>query len=186
MEAIVIAAIRVLERDGLETLSMTRIADAAGISTAAIYKYFPDREEILGAIIDRQLHEMLIAFHSLVGGLAGLALEPTIRGVALGLAEAARAHEKLHGPLYKEMSPARRTLQHQRMLDEYIGLVAIALKLRGDVEVSDPWTAARLIVHATDGVSRWLFNNRDRESAQLMLDEVTCMVTRYLAPDAQT
>jgi AcrR family transcriptional regulator len=186
MEAIITAAIQVLEREGLERLTMRRIAEVAGVSVGSIYKYFPDREEILGAIIDRQLRETLISFHSLVGNLAGLPLESMVRGVVVGLVEAACAHEKLHGPLYREMSPARRTLQQRRMLDEIASLLAISLRFRDDVGVADPWAAAKLIVHVGDGVSRWLFNNPDRESADVLLDEAVRMATLYLAPDAQT
>jgi len=119
MEAIIIAATRVIERDGLERLTTTRIAEIAGVSIGSLYQYFDSREAILGAIIDRQLDAMLVSFRQIVDALAGLPLEATIRGVLFGLLDASREHERLHGPLYEEMSAARRTDCHARTLDAY-------------------------------------------------------------------
>src|SRR5262245_19455634 len=97
MEAIIIAASQVLEREGLDHFNTTRVADVAGVSVGSLYQYFPNREGIIGALIDRQLARMLDKFRQLVASLSGLPLEPAIAGVLFGLVEVSRAHEKLSG-----------------------------------------------------------------------------------------
>jgi AcrR family transcriptional regulator len=180
LEAIIIAATRVIERDGLERLTTTRIAEIAGVSVGSLYQYFDSREAIIGAIIDRQLEAMLVSFRQLVDALAGLPLETMVRGVLFGLLEASREHEKLHGPLYEEMTSARRTECHARALDAYAGIVASTLATRTDVSISDPHTAASLLVHASHGVIRALVA-AEAATATIMIEEAVAMVVRYLA-----
>ncbi|HEY5921170.1 MAG TPA: TetR/AcrR family transcriptional regulator [Kofleriaceae bacterium] len=183
MDAIIVAATRVLEREGLDHLTTTRIAEVAGVSVGSLYQYFPNREAIIGAIIDRQLDAMLAAFRELVAGLAELSLEPTITGVLFGMLEASRAHEKLHASLYEEMTAARRTERHARTLVAYVDVVAATLANRRDVAVTDPRAAAELIVHAGEGLIRSLVVAKHSTTASVLITEAVRMLTRYLAPD---
>lgn len=180
MEAIIIAATRVIERDGVERLTTTRIAEIAGVSIGSLYQYFDSREAIIGAIIDRQLQAMLASFRELVDALTGLPLETMVRGVLFGLLEASRAHEKLHAPLYEQMSAARRTVCHALTLDAYTGVVASILATRDDIAIDNPETASRLLVHASHGVIRELVTATVAH-ASVMLEEAVRMVVRYLA-----
>ena len=177
-----IAATRILEREGIDKLTTTRIADVAGVSVGSLYQYFPNREAIIGAIIDEQLDAMLAAFRKLVGSFSELALEPTIAAVLRGLLDTSRAHEKLHAPLYEEMGAAHRSQRHARTLDAYIDIVTGVLASRSDVVVDDPRAAARVIVHATAGVIRSLVTSTDVESANSLVCEGVRMICRYLAP----
>ena len=46
------AALAVLDRDGLESLTMRRLAAEVGIPTATLYGYFRDKDELVDAVID--------------------------------------------------------------------------------------------------------------------------------------
>jgi len=48
-EAIVEAAVQILERRGPEGLNTNRIAERAGVSVGSVYQYFPDKHAILAA-----------------------------------------------------------------------------------------------------------------------------------------
>ena len=180
-----VAATRVLEREGLERLTTTRIAEVAGVSVGSLYQYFPNREAIIGAIIDEQLDVMLSAFRRLVAALAGQPLESAIAGVLHGMFDASRVHARLHAPLYEEMSAAQRTQRHARTLDAYIDVVAAVLVARPDVSVEDPRAAASLIVHAGEGVIRSLVVSNDAANAAVLIREGVRMIRQYLAPDPQ-
>lgn len=54
-EAIVDAAIALVEREGAEVLSMRRLGAELGIEAMSLYHYFQGREELLGAIGERML-----------------------------------------------------------------------------------------------------------------------------------
>lgn len=182
LDAILVAATRVLEREGLARLTTTRIADVAGVSVGSLYQYFPNREAIVGALIDQQLDTMLTTFRRLLVEQATLPLEDAVTTVLCGLLAVAGSHERLHAALYDEMSVAQRTERHQCTLDTYAELVAATLASRHDVDVADEKIAARLIVHASDGVIRSLVASNDPATSCAVIREAVQMICRYLAP----
>lgn len=52
IDQIVQAAMAVADRDGLEALSMRRVADALGAGTMSLYRYVPGKAELLDLMID--------------------------------------------------------------------------------------------------------------------------------------
>jgi AcrR family transcriptional regulator len=50
--AILVAAMRLLERGGQEAVTMRRVAGAVGVTAMAIYHHFPDRDALLRALAD--------------------------------------------------------------------------------------------------------------------------------------
>ena len=49
------ATIQVLLSDGLPRLTTTRVADRAGVSTGALYQYYPNKQSLLHAVLQRHL-----------------------------------------------------------------------------------------------------------------------------------
>jgi len=52
-------ALRILEKQGPDAVSMRRIAEAAGITPMAIYHYFPNRDALLRSVVDKEFEEFL-------------------------------------------------------------------------------------------------------------------------------
>jgi TetR/AcrR family tetracycline transcriptional repressor len=57
-EAIVDAALRVLEREGAEGLSMRRVADELGTGPASLYWHVANKEELINLLVDRVASEI--------------------------------------------------------------------------------------------------------------------------------
>lgn len=55
VEAIHIACIQVLIDSGLERLSTTRVAARAGVSVGSLYQYFPNKQSLLAAVLEKHL-----------------------------------------------------------------------------------------------------------------------------------
>jgi AcrR family transcriptional regulator len=51
-EQVAAAALELLDRHGLEALSMRRLADELGVGTMTLYGYFRSKDELLDAVID--------------------------------------------------------------------------------------------------------------------------------------
>jgi AcrR family transcriptional regulator len=51
-EQVAAAALELLDRDGLEALSMRRLAEGLGVGTMTLYGYFRSKDELLDAVID--------------------------------------------------------------------------------------------------------------------------------------
>jgi len=58
-EAIVVAAVRLLDKHGLETVTMREVARAAGTTTPTLYERFSDRHALLEAITDKYRNELI-------------------------------------------------------------------------------------------------------------------------------
>src|SRR5262245_45383985 len=57
-EAIVDAALRVLDAEGLDALSMRRVAEEAGAGTTSLYWHVANKEQLLQLIFDRVIAEI--------------------------------------------------------------------------------------------------------------------------------
>jgi AcrR family transcriptional regulator len=55
VNAVFEATIQVLLSDGLQRLTTTRVADRAGVSTGALYQYYPNKQSLLQAVLQRHL-----------------------------------------------------------------------------------------------------------------------------------
>jgi len=54
------AAVRILSR-GARDLTTNRVADVAGVSIGSLYQYFPDKQAIFGALLDRHVQQSTAA-----------------------------------------------------------------------------------------------------------------------------
>lgn len=61
LEALHVAAIQVLAKDGLKLCTTTRIAERAGMSVGSLYQYYPNRDALLMAVIERELDRIVAA-----------------------------------------------------------------------------------------------------------------------------
>ena len=57
-EAILSASLELLDADGIEGVSMARIAEVTGLSRPAIYQYFSSRENILGELLINDMADL--------------------------------------------------------------------------------------------------------------------------------
>jgi AcrR family transcriptional regulator len=56
-EQVASAALELLDRHGLEALSMRRLADHLGVGTMTLYGYFRSKDELLDAVVDAAVAE---------------------------------------------------------------------------------------------------------------------------------
>jgi AcrR family transcriptional regulator len=56
-EQVASAALELLDRDGLEALSMRRLAEELGVGTMTLYGYFRSKDELLDAVVDAAVAE---------------------------------------------------------------------------------------------------------------------------------
>lgn len=58
MEAVFEATIQVLVSDGPQRLTTTRVADRAGVSVGTLYQYYPNKQALLYAVLQRHLNRV--------------------------------------------------------------------------------------------------------------------------------
>lgn len=84
VEAIHTATIQVLLAVGAVRLTTTRVAERAGVSVGTMYQYYPNKQALMFAIVQRHLTTVERAFLEAADQLAGRDL----RTIAYGMADA--------------------------------------------------------------------------------------------------
>jgi AcrR family transcriptional regulator len=91
VEAILDAAARIVVAEGVDAVGTRSIADLAGVPVASLYQYFADKDDILLALVERDMAEMDEAVGREVGALDTISLqslvEATIRAFTQVYAE---------------------------------------------------------------------------------------------------
>src|SRR5262245_47637657 len=59
VDVLLAATARVLVKDGYDHASTNKIAEAAGVSIGSLYQYFPSKEALVAAVIDRHIGDMM-------------------------------------------------------------------------------------------------------------------------------
>jgi AcrR family transcriptional regulator len=78
--------VQVLNRDGLDAATTTRIAEVAGVSIGSLYQYFSHRDAILTALQDREFkHAQELMETALADGNLGKTPRETVSSVVKGL-----------------------------------------------------------------------------------------------------
>jgi AcrR family transcriptional regulator len=74
------ASIQVLLSIGYRKLTTTRVAERAGVSVGTLYQYFPNRQALIRAVLERYLMEMSASIQADCQTLRGRSLDEIARG----------------------------------------------------------------------------------------------------------
>jgi AcrR family transcriptional regulator len=143
------AAARILETRGFAGYTTNAVAERAGVSIGSLYQYFPNKDALTAALIDRETVP-------LVSALAGAAQTKSCMTGFDRLIDAAVAHQMRRPELARllDFEERRLPLSHrdQRVADHITDLV-IALFKHGDAPmVADPMLAAADVMAIVRGM----------------------------------
>ena len=135
-DAILNATAELVAEHGLRSVTMSQIAEKAGIGRATLYKYFPDVEAILLAWHDRQITEhlgQLADVRDQIDG-AGEQLEAVLRAFA-HISRQSRGHQgtELSALLHRDESVVRAQRQLHGMIRDLLAEGARIGAFRDDV-----------------------------------------------------
>jgi AcrR family transcriptional regulator len=105
------ATIRILDREGADAATTTRVAEVAGISIGSLYQYFSDRDAILDALQDREFERAMEMMERLLAIGTRASAREVAREVVQGLLALYAAAPGLHRVLALEgvrVTPAER------------------------------------------------------------------------------
>jgi AcrR family transcriptional regulator len=155
VEAILDATERVLAQEGSEHATTTRVAEVAGVSVGSLYQYFPSREALLAAVIERRVERDEREFAARMAELGDASLAAVIRAGAHYLVEVYRREPDLYRTMVDEMDRVAREQRVQAMVDDAIArTVAMLTPHREALGHDDLELAAYTIVTAQVAVVR--------------------------------
>ncbi len=179
VEALVEGAARVLVEDGYAKASTNRIAKVAGVSVGSLYQYFPNKESLILAVVDRHLAQVGQVVSGLSVELGDAPIKEAVRATIRALAAVHDLNPKLHEVLDQQL----RHLALPRMRETRGQLMEVLfqwLDHRRDDLLPQDLRAATFVIHvAVETVTHEMRADPNADN-EAVLEEVTAMVHRYL------
>src|SRR5262249_34932432 len=184
LEAIHVAAARVLARDGYAATSVRRIADTAGVSVGSVYQYHRTKDEIVEAGAPRYAAAMVPFRGPRLLALAALPLDDAARQVARLACEAHRLDGALGRALMRELHRTGVLPSLHRFERRAIrGLQLYLESRRGEIRPADAALAARIVVRSLDGpILDALLLEPELLARPAFIDELAALIRGYLRP----
>src|SRR6266852_24049 len=67
VDDVVAAAIDIADREGVEALTIRRVAEACGLSPMGVYRHVRDKDDLLDRVVDRVVAPSLDQLHTTTG-----------------------------------------------------------------------------------------------------------------------
>ncbi len=185
VDALIEATARVLVREGFERASTNRIAAEAGASIGSLYQYFPTKEALVAAVIERHKNDMMEVLRRALVRVAGMPLEQGVRELVALMIDAHRVDPELHRVLVEQIPRIGRLAEVEGFDREVRALVRAYLEAhRAELRPLDLDLAAFVCVSSVETLAHeavlhnpTLLANR---KVKAFTDEVTLLVIRYL------
>lgn len=183
VETILEATARVLVREGYEGTSTNRVAEVAGVSVGSLYQYFPNKESLVAALMDRHLEEMGRIYEERFAELREAPLEVAVRGLISASVEAHATRPKLH-KVFVEQVPrvgdlGKIAAAGKRIEEELLDLLR---RHRREVEREDLGLAAFIILYGVEATIHAAVVERPEYVRDGRLaDELAVLVLGYLS-----
>jgi AcrR family transcriptional regulator len=146
-DAILEAAAHIIGRHGLAGYNTNAVALRAGVSIGSLYQYFPNKDAMMVALIERQQESQLVALHN-----AATSIDPTtsLEVIVRSMVRAAMQHHRDDDLFASALDHEEARLPLDQVLDGYLSkggaIVQMLLEQRRDMAGAiDPLVAARTI-----------------------------------------
>jgi AcrR family transcriptional regulator len=179
VDVILRATAHILVSEGYEGTSTNRVAEVAGVSVGSLYQYFPGKEALVAALVEKHQAEVFAALNP-EPTLLTLPLEQVARELIEAMLRAHAVNPALHKVLL-EVAPRLGKHPHQ-LRDQGLALVGALLELhKRDMRPMDKDIAAFIIVQAVEALCHEaLLSRQDLLKNPKYVDEMTELLLRYV------
>ncbi|MGO8921262.1 MAG: TetR/AcrR family transcriptional regulator [Stellaceae bacterium] len=179
------ATARVLVKEGYDRASTNKIAAVAGVSIGSLYQYFPSKEALVAAVIDRHTQELSQVFRNALLKVAARPIEVAARELVAAAIDGHRVDPKLHRVLAEEVPRTGRLENIEAVERNARAFVRGYLEAhRSEIDIADLDLAAFIVVTTVEALTHSAVLRRPDiladEKAGEFVDEVTRLVLRYL------
>lgn len=182
VDALLAATARVLVKEGYDRASTNKVAEAAGVSIGSLYQYFPSKEALVAAVIERHIGQMMGVVRASLVRVALFPLADAARELVRVMIDAHRIEPKLHRVLVEQIPRVGNLEQIESVDDEAISLVRSYLEAhREEINVPDLDLAAFVAVTSVEALTHAAVLRRPALlDDERFRHEVASLVVRYL------
>lgn len=172
------AAQALLEREGVDAVTLPRVAEEAGVSVGALYQYLPDREAIVGALSTVYHARLESLMDDLLERRSVDRTDDPVGAVVAAVAEVYRGQSGTRALRAGLQSGAqmRMTREHK---DRMVAKVHALLTGYDLVAADAPAVVARTVFFAADGLMHEAFAHRAQGDPGLIA-EIEVLLRAYL------
>lgn len=187
VDALLEATARILLKEGYDRASTNRIAQAAGVSIGSLYQYFPSKEALVAAVIDRHMQQMMQLVREALVRVASQPVEAAARELVRVMIDAHRVDPRLHRVLVEQVPRVGRLENIQAIDREAHALVRAYLEAhRRELGIVDADRSAFVCVTTVEALTHAAVVYRPEvlaaERFEDFVDDVTRLLSRYLRP----
>ena len=185
VDALVEATARILVREGFDKASTNRIAEVAGVSVGSLYQYFPGKEALVAAVIERHQQAVMQAVRGELAQAWTLPVEQAVRKLVAVAVAAHRVDPALHHVLAEQIPRVGRLENVEAFSRENYTLFRTYLERhRDELCVEDLELASFVCVTSIEALTHnavlhyaGMLSDKAMES---LIDEGARLVTGYL------
>jgi AcrR family transcriptional regulator len=184
VDTIILAMTRVLIKDGWDAASTNRVAKEAGVSVGSLYQYFPSKEALVLAVMERHALSMTEKLQTRMMQLASAPLQEATAELVHLFIESHQTNPKLHRVLLEQVPKvgALQKLEELNRLYERL-LIAYMEIHREDLEVKDLSVAAYVIVQAVEALCHHaVLERQDLLDNGKLEEQIVRLVLGYVKP----
>jgi AcrR family transcriptional regulator len=188
VDAILDATARILVKRGYAGATTNRIAETAGVSIGSLYQYFPSKESIVAALLDRHIRETYAAIEASLPAWSTLPLRDAVRAIVTAMIEMHAAEPALHRALMEQVPRAGRIERVTEVERRFAGHARAFLEARrAEIRPRDLELAAFVVVQTVESLTHEaVLHQPERLASDAFAAEVSELVFRYLAIGSQT
>ncbi|MFM0668163.1 TetR/AcrR family transcriptional regulator [Paraburkholderia sediminicola] len=160
VDAVFEATLQVLLNDGPRRLTTTRVAERAGVSVGTIYQYYPNKESLLYAVLQRHLDHVAQAVEAASRRQRGQPLDAMIEALVAAFVEAKTARMDESRALYA-IAAELNTTELVREASERMRSATVAmLETAADAQFADLPMVTFIWLNALVGPTRAMLEGR--------------------------
>ncbi len=180
------ATARILIREGFGNASTNRIAEVAGVSVGSLYQYFPSKEALVAALIDRHRQKVMRTVRSELAAAAGQPLRQAVRTLVTAAVRAHRIDPRLHRVLTEQIPRVGRLGKVETFNRENLELfrASTSRSHRHELRALDLELAAFVCVTSIEALTHSAVLNQkivSDKATEALIEETTRLVAGYLA-----
>jgi AcrR family transcriptional regulator len=185
VDALIEATARILVREGFDKASTNRIAEVAGVGVGSLYQYYPGKEALVAAVIDRHNREIMQVVRGAAAEVASQPVEKAVRRLVAVAIEAHRIDPRLHRVLAEQLPRTGRLADVETFNREAHALFRAYLEgHRDELRIVDLDLAAFVCVTSIEALTHTAVLHRSElltdEAVETLVDEATRLVVGYL------
>lgn len=143
---------------GWSGTTTNHIARRAGVSVGSLYEYFPGKEALVAALVERHLADAEARLDRVAAAIAGedLRLEAVVASIVEAMLDLHASSPRLHRVLFEEVPHGQAVRGRIRAIEDRQarGLAAVLARL---APVRSPPVSARVIVELLEALAhRWI------------------------------